>query len=126
MAGLQSAPRGLFAGQRRRTAVTIQGRFKQELGFDDIITGQEFSRPAKNLPAKWLVETVLISVSAAVGPGGQAAPLQGIEHACPCLHNSMAGLLEHIAKINACANEGSASHAQLPGGLSKTALGYVA
>ena len=62
VAGLQSSPQGLFSGQRRRTAITVQGRFKQAIGFEDVVTGQEFSRPAQNLPAKWLVETVLIQV----------------------------------------------------------------
>ncbi len=58
--GLPSTPKGLFDGKRRKTSITIQGRFKQELAFEDVVTGQEFGRPAQNLPAKWLVETVLI------------------------------------------------------------------
>ena len=61
-AGLPSAPEGLFEGRRRKTSITMQGRFKQELAFEDVVTGQEFARPARNLPAKWLVETVLIKV----------------------------------------------------------------
>lgn len=58
--GLGSAPPDLFAGQRRKTSITIQGRFKAPAGLDDIVTGQEFSRPAIYLPAKWLVESVLV------------------------------------------------------------------
>ena len=65
VAGLPSAPKGLFEGRRRKTSITIQGRFKRELAFDDVVTGQEFARPAQNLPAKWLVETVLIRVEPA-------------------------------------------------------------
>lgn len=61
--GLPSSPDGLFEGKRRKTSITMQGRFKRELAFDDVVTGQEFARPAQNLPAKWLVETVLIRVS---------------------------------------------------------------
>ena len=60
--GLPTTPEGLFEGQRRKTSITIQGRFKRELDFEDVVTGQEFGRPAQNLPAKWLVETVLIKV----------------------------------------------------------------
>ena len=60
--GLQTAPPDLFTGHQRKTSITIQGRFKQSAGLDDIVTGQEFSRPAVNLPAKWLVESVLIKV----------------------------------------------------------------
>ena len=59
---MPSAPKDLFEGRRRKTSITIQGRFKHELAFDDVVTGQEFARPAQNLPAKWLVETVLIRV----------------------------------------------------------------
>ena len=30
---------------------------------EGVVSGQEFFRPAQNLPAKWLVDTVLIQVS---------------------------------------------------------------
>lgn len=30
---------------------------------EDVVTGQEFGRQPKNLPAMWLVDTVLIKVS---------------------------------------------------------------
>ena len=66
--GLPSTPKGLFDGKRRKTSITIQGRFKQELAFEDVVTGQEFGRPAQNLPAKWLVETVLIKARALQAP----------------------------------------------------------
>ena len=61
--GLESTPPDLFAGKNRKTSVTFQGRFKEPAGFDDVVTGQEFGRPAVNLPAKWLVESVLIKAS---------------------------------------------------------------
>ena len=48
------------AGKRRKTAITLQGRFQQPLSLDDLVTGQEFPRAARNLPAKWLLETVLL------------------------------------------------------------------
>ena len=50
------------AGKRRKTAITLQGRFQQPLSLDDLVTGQEFPRAARNLPAKWLLETVLLQV----------------------------------------------------------------
>lgn len=75
VAGLASAPQGLFAGQRRRTAITVQGQFKQELNFDEVLTGQEFARPAKQLPAKWLVETVLIQLARKISPSMVIGPL---------------------------------------------------
>ena len=51
-----------LAGKRRRTSLTFQGRFKQPLSMEAVVSGQEFFRPAQNLPAKWLVDTVLIQV----------------------------------------------------------------
>lgn len=59
---LPSTPPGLFKGQKRKTSITIQGQFKRPLPLDDVVTGQEFQRQPKNLPAMWLVETVLIKV----------------------------------------------------------------
>ena len=40
----------------------MQGRFLQALPFDSVVTGQELLRPAQNLPARWLVNTVLVRV----------------------------------------------------------------
>jgi hypothetical protein len=40
----------------------MQGSFKRPLLLDDVVTGQEFLRTPKNLPARWLVDTVLIKV----------------------------------------------------------------
>lgn len=88
LANLDTSPEGLFAGQRRRTAITVQGRFKQELSFDDVLTGQEFARPAKNLPAKWLVESVLIQVSVQGAALVQDARGMGMQSLCAGLHAS--------------------------------------
>ena len=44
--------------------MSVQGRFKRPVSFEDLVTGQEFARPPRNLPAKWLVEKVLIRVRA--------------------------------------------------------------
>ena len=40
MQGLATSPADLFAGRRRRTHVTVQGRFRAPLSFDDVLTGQ--------------------------------------------------------------------------------------
>ena len=61
--GLPTTPEGLFQGQKRKSAITIQGRFKQQVPMLNVISGPEFSRPYKNLPAIWFVEHVLLAVS---------------------------------------------------------------
>lgn len=61
--GLPTTPEGLFQGQKRKSAITIQGRFKQQVPMVNVISGPEFSRPYKNLPAIWFVEHVLLAVS---------------------------------------------------------------
>ncbi len=38
----------------------MQGRFKRALPAADVLTGQRFERGVRNLPARWLVEAVLI------------------------------------------------------------------
>ena len=39
-----------------------------------VLTGQEFSR-VKDLPAKWLVETVLVKAARAISPSVEIGPL---------------------------------------------------
>ena len=41
-----------------------QGRFKRALPVPDVVTGQRFSRGVRNLPARWLVEAVLMKARA--------------------------------------------------------------
>ncbi|CAL8462121.1 g1652 [Coccomyxa elongata] len=76
--GLRSSPEGLFAGERRKTSITVQGRFKADLLLEDIVTGQEFARPLHNLPATWLLDKVLIKLAKRINPsmdiGRLAAP----------------------------------------------------
>ena len=43
-------------------ADSAQGCFKADLAVEEVVTGQEFERRSKNLPAMWLVEKVLIRV----------------------------------------------------------------
>lgn len=60
--GLKTAPSDLFRGKQRKTSFTVQGQFKEPMDMNNVVSGQEFSRPAVNLPAKWLVESVLMKV----------------------------------------------------------------
>ena len=49
-----------------RSAVRLwQGRFKRALPVPDVLTGQRFSRGVRNLPARWLVEAVLMKARSA-------------------------------------------------------------
>lgn len=63
--GVPSQPKHLFKGQRRKSSITIQGRFKRPVVMSHLVTGPEFTRPFVNLPAKWFVEGVLLRVSRA-------------------------------------------------------------
>lgn len=60
--GLPTSPPDLFEGQKRKTLITIQGKFKRKLLYNDLVSGQEFFRPLKNIPSMWLVESVLLKV----------------------------------------------------------------
>ncbi|BDA45975.1 probable phosphatidylinositol 3,4,5-trisphosphate-dependent Rac exchanger protein at N-terminal half [Coccomyxa sp. Obi] len=73
--GLGSSPEGLFAGERRKTSITVQGRFKQDCSVEDIVSGQEFVRQPKNLPAMWLVDKVLIKLAKKISPSMDIGPL---------------------------------------------------
>ncbi|KAK9907705.1 hypothetical protein WJX75_008523 [Coccomyxa subellipsoidea] len=73
--GLSSSPDGLFAGERRKTSITIQGCFKADLAVEEVVTGQEFERRPKNLPAMWLVEKVLIRLAKKISPSMDIGPL---------------------------------------------------
>ncbi len=66
-------------------AARRQGRFKQRLPVADVLTGQRFERGVRDLPARWLVEAVLIKARAA--RAGLLLPLRCVWHACvlrPC------------------------------------------
>ena len=61
--GLDTSPPDLFKGKRRKTAIVVQGTFKEPLLFEEVLTGQEFGRTPTNLPARWLVDSVLLKVA---------------------------------------------------------------
>eukprot|EP00891_Asterochloris_glomerata_P006939 jgi/Astpho2/6939/Aster-x1409 len=73
--GLPSTPPGLFKGKQRKSMITVQGRFKQRVAFEDCLSGQEFARPARDLPPRWLVESVLIKLAQRISPSMEIGPL---------------------------------------------------
>eukprot|EP00798_Chlamydomonas_sp_ICE-L_P007726 gene7726-897_t len=64
--GLPTTPPGLFDSRKRLSWLCIQGKFKEALPFNTVITGQEFSRPFLVLPAPWFIEKVLLSLAARI------------------------------------------------------------
>lgn len=78
--GLPGTPaaEAMFVGRQRRTLFSVQGRFRQAVPVDDLVTGQQFSR-LQGLPPAWLVEGVLFKVAFTCGricrtPGSFAMP----------------------------------------------------
>ena len=63
--GVPGAPAEIFSGKRRKSHVLVQGRFKQPVNMAQLVTGQEFFAPGKNLPPRWIVDNVLLSVARA-------------------------------------------------------------
>lgn len=59
--------KGTTCSARERGARPLQGRFKEQIAFDDLMTGQQFSRPFRQLPAQWLLQG-LISAARALSP----------------------------------------------------------
>ena len=45
----------------------MQGRFREPLSFDDVLTGQAFAR-LDNLPAPWFIDNVLLTAARAINP----------------------------------------------------------
>ncbi|KAG2440245.1 hypothetical protein HXX76_004357 [Chlamydomonas incerta] len=73
--GLATTPDDMFCGRKRMSWVAMQGRFKTPLSLDSVVTGQEFGRPFRRLPAPWFVEKVLLSMARQVSPSMRVGPL---------------------------------------------------
>jgi hypothetical protein len=73
--GLKTTPEGLFDRQRRKSAITLQGRFKQRLEMENVVSGPEFERPYQNLPARWFVEGVLLRIAQKISPRMKFGPM---------------------------------------------------
>uniref|UniRef100_A0A6S8E8Z1 Domain of unknown function at the cortex 1 domain-containing protein n=1 Tax=Aplanochytrium stocchinoi TaxID=215587 RepID=A0A6S8E8Z1_9STRA len=52
-------PTQYFKGRRRKQQWTVQGRFKENLRTNQVVTGYEFKRKVVNIPAKWIVRSAL-------------------------------------------------------------------
>eukprot|EP00798_Chlamydomonas_sp_ICE-L_P007723 gene7723-894_t len=79
--GLPTTPPGLFDSRKRLSWLCIQGKFKEALPFNTVITGQEFSRPFLGLPAPWFIEKVLLSLAARINPSIEefSRPFMGLQ-----------------------------------------------
>ncbi|KXZ48703.1 hypothetical protein GPECTOR_26g606 [Gonium pectorale] len=73
--GLPNTPGHLFAGKKRATWAAMQGRFKVPLPLDSVVTGQEFARPFRGLPAAWFIENVILSLARQLSPSVRVGPL---------------------------------------------------
>lgn len=51
--------KGFFAGKAIRYQAVIQGRFKKEMRFSDLVTGTRLDRPCGKLPPKWIMWTAM-------------------------------------------------------------------
>jgi hypothetical protein len=49
--------RDYFDGRRRIFQTVVQGRFKEPLSVDSVLTGHEFVKPMQNLPHPWILRT---------------------------------------------------------------------
>ena len=45
--------------QRRKMQVAVQGKFKKRIRFDNVFSGQEFAKPLRNIPGRWLINWAL-------------------------------------------------------------------
>lgn len=72
--GAPSQPKHLFSGQRRKSSITIQGRFKRPVVMNHLVTGPEFTRGFVNLPARWFVEGVLMRIASRISPQMKFGP----------------------------------------------------
>lgn len=55
----KSSHRSLNAMQRRKMQVAVQGKFKKRIRFDNVFSGQEFAKPLRNIPGRWLINWAL-------------------------------------------------------------------
>ena len=57
-----------FKGHKRITANYVQGKFKKNFLFHEILTGQNFSKPLSNLPMQFFIKTA-VSFLKTIAPG---------------------------------------------------------
>lgn len=52
----------------------LQGQFKRSISCADLLTGQIFVRPLRNLPPRWL-QRILVSIASRISPNLRLGPL---------------------------------------------------
>eukprot|EP00472_Partenskyella_glossopodia_P009823 CAMPEP_0197528650 /NCGR_PEP_ID=MMETSP1318-20131121/25909_1 /TAXON_ID=552666 /ORGANISM="Partenskyella glossopodia, Strain RCC365" /LENGTH=329 /DNA_ID=CAMNT_0043083839 /DNA_START=186 /DNA_END=1175 /DNA_ORIENTATION=- len=59
-----------FEGKNRKSSILIQGKFKEEIGFRDVLTGQEFCHPIKS--PGYLITRAALAFFKAISPSLEA------------------------------------------------------
>ncbi|DBB17538.1 TPA: hypothetical protein ACH3X3_002599 [Trebouxia sp. C0006] len=95
-AGLASTPEHMFNGHKRKTSLVVQGKFKQALPFNAVLSGQRFSGPLQHLPASWLTSTILklvhhINPAMVVGTVSSPSLLAPLVSMAQCINVSQPG-----------------------------------
>lgn len=62
IAGTSDVGPDYFNGRRRRVQAVIQGQFKREFRFSDLLTGQMFQKPLQNMPPSAVIKAVMAIV----------------------------------------------------------------
>jgi hypothetical protein len=60
--------RDYFDGRRRIFQTVVQGRFKEPLSVDSVLTGHEFVKPLQNLPHQWILKAAT-NIIGKIAPG---------------------------------------------------------
>ena len=68
IAGTSDVGSDYFKGRRRRMQATVQGQFKREMSFADVLTGQAYQRPIMHLPPTMLMRAAM-AITKRLAPG---------------------------------------------------------
>mmetsp|Transcript_14681 Transcript_14681/g.41300 ORF Transcript_14681/g.41300 Transcript_14681/m.41300 type:complete len:366 (-) Transcript_14681:144-1241(-) len=90
--GLPTSEEGQFGGRKRKLQVVVQGSFTAEVGYADLIAGEEFPRPFTDPPNSWLVSLFLL-VARQISP---CYTLAGPEEPRPGVTGLMLGLAQSV------------------------------
>lgn len=109
--GVGSQPAGLFKGQRRKSSITVQGRFTRPTVMSHLVSGPEFSRAFVNLPAKWFVEGVLMKVTLCMPCSCRSLTRTSqqaeLKHACAHIAACASVNCHYCTKLTACRKQHS-------------------
>lgn len=65
----QGSDQAYFASKARQFQSVVQGTFKKRMRFDEVLSGQEFSQPLRELPMQFVVRGVLNLIKHRLPPG---------------------------------------------------------